>query len=208
MGELLKFPGEATRLGYRRVRRRARRATDPNQLDLFLPPPARIEAFAPEQSVFEQALLCDERGDPRAEELYAQAIEKLDCVADALCNLGIIESRKGNTARAFDCFSSSLKHDPRHLEAHYNLANLYFEVNDFRLAQIHYEMALEVDPTFANIYFNLALVQSLNNDLGTAVATLAKYQQMVPAEEARHAEELLLGLRKLLAARHDSHLGS
>jgi len=38
-------------------------------------------------------------------------------------------------------------------------------VNDFRLAQIHYEMAAEVDPTFANVYFNLALVQSINNEL-------------------------------------------
>src|SRR5688500_1274372 len=111
MGEILKFPGDATRLGYSRVRKRGNRPGDPNQLDLFLPPPARISNFAAASSPFEQALLCDERGEVRAADLYIKAIDENDCVADAFCNLGIIESKKGNTARAFDCFTSSLKHD-------------------------------------------------------------------------------------------------
>ena len=207
MGEILKFPGDATRLGYSRVRKR-RRADDPNQLDLFLPAPARIENFSPTLSVFEQALQCDERGEPRAADLYAKAIENQECVADAFCNLGIIESKKGNTAKAFDCFTTSLKHDARHSEAHYNLGNLYFEVNDFRLAQIHYEMAAEVDPDFANIYFNLALVQSINGELAIAIKTLTQYQQLVPPEEARHADELLRNLRQTLVTRKDSRIGS
>jgi tetratricopeptide (TPR) repeat protein len=208
MGEILKFPGDATRLGYSRVRKRGGKAGDPNQLDLFLPPPARISSFSPALSAFEQALLCDERGGLEAADLYAKAIESQDCVADAFCNLGIIESKKGNVAKAFDCFTTSLKHDARHSEAHYNLANLYFEVNDFRLAQIHYEMAAEVDPEFANVYFNLALVQSLNNELGAAVKTLTKYQELVPPADARHADELLRNLKQSLATRKDSRLGT
>jgi hypothetical protein len=94
-----------------------------------------------------------------------------------------------------------LKHDARHVEAHYNLGNLYYEVNDFRLPQVHYEMAAEVDPTFANVFFNLALAQSLNNELAAAVATLTRYQGMVPADEARHVDDLLRNLRQTLAAR-------
>jgi tetratricopeptide (TPR) repeat protein len=208
MGEILKFPGEATKLGYSRVRKRGRQTDDPNQLDLFVPPPARIANFASPATPFEQALMCDERGDFQAAELYAKAIENQDCVADAFCNLGILESKKGNTAKAFDCFTTSLKHDPRHSEAHYNLANLYFEVNDFRLAQIHYEIAAEVDPEFANVYFNLALVQSINHELSAAVVTLTKYQQLVSADDARHADELLRNLRRSLAAKEDTRLGS
>jgi tetratricopeptide (TPR) repeat protein len=208
MGEILKFPGDATKLGYSRVRKRGRRADDPNQLDLFLPVTARISNFSPELSPFEQALQCDERDELQAADLYAKAIENHDCVADAFCNLGIIESKKGNTARAFDCFTTSLKHDARHSEAHYNLANLYFEVNDFRLAQIHYEMAAEVDPDFANIYFNLALVQSINGELATAIKSLTRYQQLVSANDARNADELLRNLRQSLAGRKDSRLGS
>jgi len=208
MGEILKFPGDATRLGYSRVRKRGRRVDDPNQLDLFLAPPARITNFSSALSSFDQALMCDERDDAQAATLYAKAIENQDCVADAYCNLGIIESKKGNTTKAFDCFTTSLKHDPRHSEAHYNLANLYFEVNDFRLAQIHYEMAAEVDPTFANVYFNLALVQSINHEFAAAIKTLTKYQQLVPEDEALHADDLLRDLRQSLAATNDSQVRS
>src|ERR1043166_3331792 len=172
MGEILKFPGETTKLGYKRVRRRASQPSDPNQLDLSVPAPVRFASAAPALSPFEQALQSDERGDAQADELYAKAIDQQDRIADSFCNLGILESKKGNTAKAFDCFTTCLKHDPRHLEAHYNLANLYFEVNDFRLAQIHYEIASEVDPSFANVYFNLALVQAINHELAAAVSTL------------------------------------
>jgi tetratricopeptide (TPR) repeat protein len=200
MAQILKFPGPATKLGYRRVKKGAAAAPDANQLDLFPPQGAQVLSFAPDLKPFEQALLFDERGDLRAAELYEKAIAEQDCVADAYCNLGILESQKGNTTKAFDCFTTSLQHNPRHSEAHYNLGNLYFDVNDFRLAQIHYEMAAEIDPAFANVYFNLALIQLVNNDLVAAIGALARYQEMVSPDEARHADELLESLRKSLAA--------
>ena len=101
-----------------------------------------------------------------------------------------------------------MKYDPRHSEAHYNLGNLYFDVNDLRLAQVHYEMAGEVDPSFANVYFNLALVQAIKNDLGAAISALTKYQELVSADEARNADELLHNLKKSLAAAKSSRLAS
>jgi len=208
MGQILKFPARASKLGYKRVRRRARAAENPDQLHLFPAPAAQILNFGPGPGRFEQALMSDERGDPEAAELYAKAIAEHDCVADAYCNLGIIESQKGNTAKAFDCFSTSLKYDPRHSEAHYNLGNLYFDVNDLRLAQVHYEMAGEVDPSFANVFFNLALVQAIRNDLGGAIGTLTRYQGLVSEEEARNADELLHNLRKSLAASQSSRVVS
>ena len=207
MGDILKFPVQASKLGYKRVRKRAA-VENPDQLHLFSQPAAQILQFTPDLSRFEQALLFDERGDLKAAELYARAIEEDDCVADAYCNLGIIESQKGNTTKAFDCFTTSLKHDPRHSEAHYNLGNLYFDVNDLRLAQIHYEMAGEVDPSFPNVYFNLALVQAINNDLAAAVSALGKYQELVSEDEARNADELLHNLKKSLAAAKNSRFGS
>jgi tetratricopeptide (TPR) repeat protein len=208
MAQILKFPPQASKFGYKRVRKRARAAENPDQLNLFLQPTAQILNFAPELGCFEQALLLDERGDPKAAESYAKAIEEHDCVADAYCNLGIIESQKGHAAKAFDCFTTSLKHNPRHLEAHYNLGNLYFDVNDFRLAQVHYEMAGEVDPSFANVYFNLALVQAIKNDLGAAVDALTKYQELVSDDDARNADELLQNLKRSLAAAKNSRLRS
>jgi Flp pilus assembly protein TadD len=208
MAQILKFPVQASKFGYKRVKKRPVAAEDQHQLDLFPRPNAQILSFTSGLSPFEQALMLDERGDSKAAELYTKAIEEHDCVADAYCNLGIIESQKGNTAEAFDRFTTSLKHDPRHSESHYNLGNLYFEVNDLRLAQIHYEMAAEVQPSFPNVYFNLALVQAINNDLGGAISSLNKYQGLVPEDEARIAGELLDNLKKSLAASKNSRVGS
>src|SRR5437870_7167435 len=196
MAQILKFPVEASKLGYKRVKKRAYSAENQDQLDLFPRPQAQILDFASELSRFEQALMLDERGDAKAAEIYERAIEEQDCVADAYCNLGIIESKKGNTAQAFDCFTTSLKHNPRHAESHYNLGNLYFDLNDYRLAQVHFEMAAEVDPSFPNVYFNLALVQAINNDLAAAIIALTRYQELVSEEEGRHADELLNNLKK------------
>jgi len=208
MAQILKFPAQATKLGFKRVKKRVRAADNQDQLDLFPKPGAQILDFDGGLSRFEQALLFDERGDPKAAELYNRAIEEQDCVADAYCNLGIIESQKGNTNKAFDCFTTSLKHDARHSEAHYNLGNLYFEVNDFRLAQVHYEMASELDPAFANVYFNLALVLGINNDFSAAVTALSKYRELVSDEEGRIAEDLLQNLKKSLAGARNSRFGS
>src|SRR5262249_53382179 len=132
-------------------------------------------------------------------ELYQRAIDEGDCIADALCNLGIIQSRSGQVPQAFDSFTAALKNNPRHFEAHYNLANMYFEVEDHRLARVHYQIAAEIDPSFPNPYFNLGLVLALENDLAAAVFALTSYQSLATPDEARKADELLLNLRKSLA---------
>lgn len=200
MGQILKIPFQASKLGYKRVRKR-RKPENPGQLDLFSSAPAQILPFSSGLRSFEQALILDENGDSQsAAELYANAIAEQDCVADAYCNLGILETQKGNTVKAFDCFTTCLKHDPRHSEAHYNLGNLYFEVNDFRLAQLHYEMTTEIEPEFANAYFNLALVQAINKDLAASAKSLASYQSLVSEDESRIARELLEDLRRTFAA--------
>lgn len=207
MGQILKLPIRASKFGHRRVPKRNRNVEDPAQLQLFLQPPAQILRFGPELSHFEQALILDEKGDPQAADFYLKAIAELDCVSDAYCNLGIIESKTGRTAKALDHFTNSLKHDPRHSEAHYNLGNMYFEGEDFRLAQLHYELAAEFEPSFPNVFFNLALVLSITNQLEAALNALTRYQQMVSGNESRMADDLLDKLRKSLAASKTSRAG-
>lgn len=203
MGQILKFPVQASKFGYRRVRKRGRTNEHPDQLVLFPAPAAQILNFTSALSPFEQALLGDEQSAPNVAELYRKAIEEQDSVDDAHCNLGIIESKRGNISAAFDCFTTALKCNPRHLEAHYNLGNLYFDVNELRLAQIHYEMAVEIDPLFPNVYFNLALARAINNDLAAAAAALTRYQELVPMDEGRQVHELLENLKKnLLGAKN------
>lgn len=198
MGQILQFPAPASKLGFKRVRKRAC-AVDPHQLHLFPEPAAQILDFAPERGWFEQALLWDERGDPKAAELYQKAIEAGDCIADSYCNLGIIESQRGRTAKAFNCFTFCLQNNPRHSEAHYNLANLYFDVDELRLAKVHYEIAAEIDPSFANVHFNMALVQAISNDLPGSIRALARYKELVSEIDGRKADELLQTLARSLA---------
>jgi tetratricopeptide (TPR) repeat protein len=199
MAQIIKFPVQASKFGYKRVRRRAKSADNPDQLHLFSHPTAKILNFASPLSFFEQALMLDERGDAKAAEFYQQAINEQDSVADAYCNLGILQSKQGDTAKAFDGFTTSLKHNPRHFEAHFNLGIMYFDVGDYRLAQIHYQIAVEIDRSFPNAYFNLALVLAINNDLAAAITALTTYQSLVSNEEARPADELLENLKKTLS---------
>jgi len=208
MAQILKFPVQASKFGYKRVRKRETHQGNQDQLDLFPAPTAEILSLESGLGLFEQALLLDERGDSRAAELYEQAIHEHDSVADAYCNLGILESQKGNTAKAVDHFTASLQFDPRHSEAHYNLGNLYFEVNDLRLAQVHYEIAAKLEPSFPNVYFNLGLVHASNNDLADAITALSKYQELVSEEDARIADDLLQNLKKSLTASKNSRFGA
>ena len=168
-------------------------------MNLFLSPGAQILRLPTDISPFEEALLLDERGDARTEAAYRRAIAEGDSIADAYCNLGILESKAGRTAKAFDCFTKSLEHEPRHFESHYDLGNLYFEAGDLRLARVHYELAAEVEPAFPNLYFNLGLVHALNNDYPAALAALSKYKELAPSDEGTKADELVENLKRSLS---------
>lgn len=150
-------------------------------------------------SIFEEALLLDERGDIRqARQHYQKAIEQNDCAADAWCNLGIIESQEGNYSKAIDCFTMCLKLNPRHYEAHYNLANLYAEVGNHALAKVHYTIAIELEPAFPNSYFNLGLTLALVKEYREAVQYLKKYRALAPPEEYKQTDDLIFKLSTTL----------
>src|SRR6266545_4275070 len=142
---------------------------------------------------FEEALLLHEQGDPKAAESYLEAISDGDNVAEAYCNLGIINKDLGAIGKALDNFTLSLKHEPRHVEAHYNLGNLYFDAGELPLARLHYEAAAQIEPGFSLVYFNLALVHYKLSDLAAALKALETYKQLrQPDDEEIDAVNQLL----------------
>jgi tetratricopeptide (TPR) repeat protein len=150
-------------------------------------------------SVFEEALLVDDQGDKKSARInYLRAIQEGDSIADAYCNLGILEWQDGNTTKAIDYFTQCLKHDPRHYESHYNLANLYAEVGNYSLAKIHYQISIEIQPEFANSYFNLGLTLAMNKEFQEAVKVLKTYRQMTPGEDHSHTDDLIFKLATTL----------
>jgi Tfp pilus assembly protein PilF len=146
-------------------------------------------------SPFEEALILHEQGDPRAAVMYAQAIMEEECAADAFCNLGIIDYEAGNIAGAFDNFTKALGHDPRHFESHFNLAHLYFEEENIRLARLHYEFSATIEPGNASVHFNLGLVSIIEKNIPAAVAALNKAKEFATEDELPQIEEILLGLQ-------------
>lgn len=167
-------------------------------MNLFSASLGQIRQFRAGNGPFEEALLLDEREDSRAEKAYYRAISEGDSAADAYCNLGIIEFKAGRTTKAFDCFTKSLEHDSRHFEAHYNMGNLYFEGDNLSLAKMHYELAAEINPGFANLYFNMGLVLALLKETKAAIDALVKYRLMASQDEVRNADDLIRGLKKSL----------
>lgn len=197
MGKVVKFPGPAPeRFGLQRVRKRKGKDLEKHgQLNLFSG--ARIVKLN-QLSTFEEALLEDENHNINsAKELYLKAITEGDSLADAYCNLGIIESEEGNRAKAIDFFTKSLQQDPRHYESHYNLANLYSEVGDYNLAKFHYGIAIEIEPAFPNSYFNLGITLALNKEFDEALKALYQYKDLTTGEENSQLDAILNQLSSL-----------
>jgi tetratricopeptide (TPR) repeat protein len=197
MAKIIKFPiPTPEKFGPQRVRKRKEQRRDPTgQLNLFTSGRVvKLNQLTP----FEEALLLDEQGNKaRARIGYLQAIEQEDSVADAYCNLGILESTEGAHAKAIDSFTLCLKADPRHFEAHYNLANLYAEIGNFGLAKVHYEISIQLEPSFPNSHFNLGLTLAMNKEFERAVKAIKQFRKIAQPADQELADNLI---EKLTAA--------
>jgi tetratricopeptide (TPR) repeat protein len=162
----------------------------PERGGLLIPLPIKI-------SPFEEALILHEQGDRRAAELYSKAILDGECISDAYCNMGILDYEENNIPKAFDHFTSALKNDPRHFESHYNLAHLYFEAGDFRLARLHYEFAAVIEPSNASVHFNLGLISAIDGNVSAAITSLSKATEFATDEEMIQIDELLVSLKNV-----------
>ena len=195
MAKVVKFPVPTPeKFGFKPVRKKkAARPEKHGQLNLFAGGKlVKLNHLSP----FEEALMLDEQENPKAREFYQKAIEAGDCIADSYCNLGILESQQNNYSKAIDCFTLCLKEEPRHFEAHYNLANLYAELGNFPLAKVHYQMSIELEPEFPNSHFNLGLTLAMNKEIEEAILSLLNYRRLAPPEDRSHVEELIENLSR------------
>jgi tetratricopeptide (TPR) repeat protein len=197
MAKIIKFPiPTPEKFGPQRVRKsKDLRPSKTGQLNLFTG--GKVVKLN-QLTVFEEALMLDEQGNKqRAKVGYQQAIEQEDSVADAYCNLGIIESLEGLHAKAIDSFTQCLKVDPRHFEAHYNLANLYGEIGNLGLAKAHYEISIQLEPNFPNSYFNLGLTFAMNKQFDEAIKAIRQFRKLAQPEDQQFADDLI---KKLMTA--------
>ncbi len=169
------------------------------QLNLFEETTEHSTLIQFPRSVFLEALHAQERHEESARALFLKAIEAEEYVADSYCNLGVLEFEATRVAPAVDFLTLALRHDPRHFEAQYNLANVYLDAGQYRLAQLHYEIALEIEPSYPNLSYNLGVAYGLQGDLERSHRCFARYSELSP-DAAESVSPLLAQLQYALSA--------
>lgn len=202
MARIVKFPvSPPEKLGPKKVRRK-RKGRDPEdfgQLNLFNQPTeeklGRVISMSHADGFFEQALEMDGQNDQEAERYYLLAIKNKESEVDAYCNLGILKSQQKELAKSIDYLTKCLELDPRHFEAHYNLANVYSEMGNLPLAKTHYQVSINIDPDFPNSYYNLGLVLISLKQYKEAISVIDKYIALSPDNDHKIASELIKTLK-------------
>ncbi len=201
MVRIVKFPvSPPEKLGPKKVRKKKNRKPDPEdfgQLNLFAQPPkeGKVVSFPQSDSFFEEALILDEEGNPEAEKFYLLAIKNKESEVDAYCNLGILKSQQNDLAKSIDYLTKCLELEPRHFEAHYNLANVYSDMGNYKLSKTHYEVSINIDPDFPNSYYNLGLVLISMKAYKEAIEAIDQYIQCSPDGDLKVANELIKTLK-------------
>lgn len=191
MAKVIQFPLAApNRLGNTVIRKKRKPdLEDFGQLNLF--DQSKIINLQEGQGYFDEALRLDEMGHAGAENMYRKAIENNECVEDALCNLSVILAAKGDRIGAIDCLTKCLEKIPRHFEAHYNLGNVYSEISNMQLAKAHYEIAIQIAPSYPNAHYNLGLVLISLKEYKRAVECINRYIDLSPDQHINTAKELV-----------------
>jgi tetratricopeptide (TPR) repeat protein len=191
MAKVLKFhpdPPSERKSGFKKVQKKLNRSLEEQgQLNLFnresQPSEAKQIKISSFRSPFEEALVLDEKDDPKAIEAYQKLIQQRIDVADAYCNLGILYASNGESIQAINSFTLALKEDPRHIESHYNLGNMYFDAGNYQLAITHYEIAKGIDADFPDLLFNLTLAYAIQKQFEKALEMIRAYQKTSGASQ-------------------------
>jgi tetratricopeptide (TPR) repeat protein len=89
-----------------------------------------------------------------------------------------------------------LEIEPVHAAAHINLGTLYYNRQDFSLAEKHYRLAIDADPRYALAYFDLGNVLDETGRVQEAIQTYKTALQLAPTYADAHYN-LALAFEKL-----------
>jgi tetratricopeptide (TPR) repeat protein len=170
------------------------------QMNLFEESPSNGGVIPFPRRVFLQAVDAQERHDEQARALFLESVQAGEYISDSYCNLGVIEFEAARVGPAVDYLTRALRHDPRHFEAQYNLANVYLDSKQYRLAQLHYEIAQEIEPSYPNLSYNLGVAYGLQGDLERSYRCFQRYSELSP-DRTGMTSSLLTQLEDALSAR-------
>ncbi len=91
-----------------------------------------------------------------------------------------LEEDPATQSEAIAAYHKVLEIEPSHAAAHINLGTLYYNRQEFGLAERHYRQAIETDPRYALAYFDLGNVLDETGRVKEAIQTYKTALQLAP----------------------------
>jgi len=131
--------------------------------------------FSPEEKVVASTPIATLRPEPMPTdvgELFARGIA--------------LEEDPNNQLQAIATYEKVLELDPNHAAAHINLGTLYYNRQEYALAEEHYRRAIVVDARYALAYFDLGNVLDETGRVAEAIQTYNTALQLAPTYADAH----------------------
>jgi len=97
-----------------------------------------------------------------------------------------LEENPNTQAEAITAYHKVLELEPAHAAAHINLGTLYYNRQEFGLAEKHYRLAIESDSRYALAYFDLGNVLDETGRVHEAIQTYKTALQLAPTYADAH----------------------
>ncbi len=107
-----------------------------------------------------------------------------------------LEEDPASHLEAIEAYQQALGLDPAHAAAHINLGTLYYNRQNYAMAESHYRQAIEVDPKYALAYFDLGNVLDETGRLQEAIRSYKQALLLAPTYADAHYN-LALAYEKL-----------
>jgi tetratricopeptide (TPR) repeat protein len=131
--------------------------------------------FSPTQKVIASSPVSEMRPQPvtaDVTELFARGIG--------------LEEDPNNQAQAISVYQKVLELDPQHAAANINLGTLYYNRQEYPLAEKHYRAAIEIDSRYALAYFDLGNVLDETGRIAEAIQAYKTALQLGPTYADAH----------------------
>ena len=76
-------------------------------------------------------------------------------------SLGFLYKRKGQLDKSLEAYKIALKKNPLDAETHYNLGNVYKQINNLSEAEFNYQNAIKIFPNYIEAFNNLAITYKI-----------------------------------------------
>ena len=113
-------------------------------------------------------------------------------VADLFARGITLEENPSTQNEAITTYLKVLEMDPIHAAAHINLGTLYYNRQEYGLAERHYRSAIQIDPRYALAYFDLGNVLDETGRVEEAINTYKTAIQLAPTYADAHYNIALL----------------